>query len=326
MPSARPDYLEDFLVSLIREFRGVYAPDSEWVKSTVDYFEDDLRRYLGTYFPRSFLETYEIAVELFGKVFGSGVSTDGELKLLDIGCGMGGASLGLLFAALERFAVKKVVLDGFDANDDSLEFFQKILRSSAYAKAREALRANDVPGAGAEVEVHLQEGALSREKFSLLQADSSYDVILTSKMLNELDVEAKYFRFLENYLPHLTKHGVCLVIDVNDRRDRLHISQHLSKEARCFLREYDEFNSLLPPGCKDCAEYESRCQDFIQIVCRETNFDRLDPGAKRGVSKVCCRVFCRQELYRYLKDQLIRFDFLASEAGENHVYCPRLHS
>lgn len=54
MPSARPDYLEDFLVSLIREFRGVYAPDSEWVKSTVDYFEDDLRRYLGTYFPRSF--------------------------------------------------------------------------------------------------------------------------------------------------------------------------------------------------------------------------------------------------------------------------------
>ena len=89
MPSARPDYLEDFLVSLIREFRGAYAPDSEWVKSTVDYFEDDLRRYLGTYFPRSFLETYEIAVELFGKVFGSGVSTDGELKLLDVGCGMG---------------------------------------------------------------------------------------------------------------------------------------------------------------------------------------------------------------------------------------------
>lgn len=234
MPSARPDYLEDFLVSLIREFCGAYAPDSEWVKSTVDYFEDDLRRYLGTYFPRSFLETYEIAVELFGKAFGSGVSTDGELKLLDVGCGMGGASLGLLFAVLERFAVKKVVLDGFDANDDSLEFFQKILRSSAYAKAREALRANDVPGAGAEVEVHLQKGALSREKFSLLQADSSYDVILTSKMLNELDVEAKYFRFLENYLPHLTKHGVCFVIDVNDRRDRLHISQHLSKEAGAF--------------------------------------------------------------------------------------------
>lgn len=182
MPSARPDYLEDFLVSLIREFRGAYAPDSEWVKSTVDYFEDDLRRYLGTYFPRSFLETYEIAVELFGKVFGSGVSTDGELKLLDIGCGMGSASLGLLFAVLERFAVKKVVVDGFDANDDSLEFFLKILRSSAYAKAREALRANDVPGAGAEVEVHLQKGALSREKFILLQADSSYDVILTSRM------------------------------------------------------------------------------------------------------------------------------------------------
>ena len=44
--TTRSEYLEDFLVSLIREFRGVYAPDSEWVKSTVDYFEDDLRRYL----------------------------------------------------------------------------------------------------------------------------------------------------------------------------------------------------------------------------------------------------------------------------------------
>lgn len=165
--TTRSEYLEDFLVSLIREFRGVYAPDSEWVKSTVDYFEDDLRRYLGTYFPRSFLETYEIAVELFGKAFGSGVSTDGELKLLDVGCGMGGASLGLLFAVLERFAVKRVVLDGFDASDDSLEFFLKILRSSAYAKAREALRANDVPGAGAEVEVHLQKGRFpERNSFS----------------------------------------------------------------------------------------------------------------------------------------------------------------
>lgn len=85
MPSARPDYLEDFLVSLIREFRRAYAPDSEWVKNTVDYFEDDLRRYLGTYFPRSFLETYEIAVELFGKAFGSGRLPGGQFRPIGSG-------------------------------------------------------------------------------------------------------------------------------------------------------------------------------------------------------------------------------------------------
>ena len=75
-----------------------------------------------------------------------------------------------------------------------------------------------------------------------------------------------------------------------------------------------------------CAEGDRRCEGFLQIVCRDTNFDRLNPDAERGVSKVCCRVFCREPLYRYLKPQLMRFDFLASEAGENHVYCPRLHS
>lgn len=326
MPSSRPEYLEDFLTSLIREFNGCYAPNSEWVKSTVCYGDEDFRRYLGTYFPRSLLETHYIASELFGKVFGSLISTDGELRILDLGCGMGGGAIGLLFAILKRFRVEKVILKGFDANGESLRFFQKILDSAAWANARAALRTIEAPGANADVTVDLRIASLMPGKFDVLQDDSKYDVILSSKMLNELNVTQKYYRFLDTYLPHLSEHGVCFVIDVNDKRDRLHISQHLTNESLDFLRNHEKFECLLPPGCKDCTEFQTRCKGFMQIVCPESNFDRLKPDSERGPSKVCCRVFCREPLYRYLENKLNRFNFLVSEAGENHVYCPRLHS
>lgn len=326
MPQTRPDHLEEFIRSLVCECRGVYAPDFDRVKRSVGYAEEDLCRYLGTYYPRSLLETYDIASELFRKIFGTEVRTDGELKILDLGCGLGGASAGLLYAVLERFGVRKVSVDGFDANEASLRTFERILASESFALARAELRRLEAPGAQAEVVVRLKRARIDSERFDLLGDESRYDVILTSKMLNELPVERKYFRFLETYLPHLAQNGLCFVIDVNDRREGRYISQRLSEETLAFLGRHDGFECLLPPGCRDCAKRGLPCGGFNQFVCRESNFDRLNPLAARGVSKVCCRVFCRSPLYRHFRPKLTRFDFLASEAGGNHVYCPRLHS
>lgn len=150
MPQTRPDHLEEFIRSLVCECRGVYAPDFDRVKRSVGYAEEDLRRYLGTYYPRSLLETYDIASELFRKIFGTEVRTDGELKILDLGCGLGGALAGLLFAVLERFGVRKVSVDGFDANEASLRTFERILASESFALARAELRRLEAPGAQAE--------------------------------------------------------------------------------------------------------------------------------------------------------------------------------
>lgn len=291
MPQTRPDHLEEFIRSLVRECRGVCAPDFDRVKRSVGYAKEDLRRYLGTYYPRSLLETYDIASELFRKIFGTEVRTDGELKILDLGCGLGGASTGLLFAVLERFGVRKVSVDGFDANEASLRTFERILGSESFALAREELRGLMVPGAQAEVVVRLKRARIDSERFDLLGDESRYDVILTSKMLNELPVERKYFRFLETYLPHLAQNGLCFVIDVNDRREGRYISQRLSEETLAFLGRHDGFECLLPPGCRDCAKRGLPCGGFNQIVCRESNFNRLNPFAARGVSKSAAASF-----------------------------------
>lgn len=249
LPKIRPDHLEEFLRSLVREC-GVYAPDFDRLKRSVGYSEEDLRCYLGTYFPRSFLETYDISSELFRKLFGTSVRTDGELRILDLGCGLGGAAAGLVFAVLESFDVREIIVDGFDANEVSLRIFKRIFASDSFAAARAALRRLEVPGAKAEITVNQRCAQIRERHFDLLGDDSKYDVILTSKMLNELPVERKYFRFLETYLPHLSENGLCFVIDVNDRREGRHISQCLSEETLSFLGRHDGFECLLLPGLR----------------------------------------------------------------------------
>lgn len=179
MPLIRPDHLEEFLRSLVSECGGVYAPDFDRVKRSVGYSEEDLRRYFGTYYPRSLLETYDIASEIFRKIFGTEVRTDGELKILDLGCGLGGPSTGLLFAVLERFGVRKVSVDGLDANEASLRTFERILASESFALARAELHRLEAPGAQAEVVVRLQRARIDSERFDLLGDESRDVVILT---------------------------------------------------------------------------------------------------------------------------------------------------
>lgn len=83
--------------------------------------------YLGTYFPRSYVEAYSIFKEYFLSDHSVFESKE-ELSIFDFGCGTGGEIIGMLTALCECYPqLKKVSINALDGNADALRIFEKVL-------------------------------------------------------------------------------------------------------------------------------------------------------------------------------------------------------
>lgn len=82
--------------------------------------------YLGTYFPRSFTESYCIFTKYFAlkKELYKETST---LNIFDFGCGTGGELLGLLWAIIENIEVANINIKALDGNFNGLRILEDII-------------------------------------------------------------------------------------------------------------------------------------------------------------------------------------------------------
>lgn len=82
--------------------------------------------YLGTYFPRSFTESYCIFTKYFAlkKDLYKKTST---LNIFDFGCGTGGELLGLLWAIIENIEVANINITALDGNFNGLRILEDII-------------------------------------------------------------------------------------------------------------------------------------------------------------------------------------------------------
>lgn len=82
--------------------------------------------YLGTYFPRSFTESYCIFTKYFAlkKDLYKETST---LNIFDFGCGTGGELLGLLWAIIENIEVANINIKALDGNFNGLRILEDII-------------------------------------------------------------------------------------------------------------------------------------------------------------------------------------------------------
>lgn len=90
--------------------------------------DDELRNYLGTYFPRSFAESYLIYSDLFS-VGGYAAQFDGRdtFSVLDAGCGTGGELFGLAVALMRHLpGIRRMDIRACDACDASLAILRKL--------------------------------------------------------------------------------------------------------------------------------------------------------------------------------------------------------
>lgn len=127
-PLEFPYDLEEFI---LKELGGSYKSEPVKVKQTLNYDENDLKEYLGTYFPGSFSESYAIFSNIF---WNESIKNNFEIKkdfyILDIGGGTGGNLLGLLWF-MKKFFVefdnKRIHIVSIDGNDCALNIQRKLL-------------------------------------------------------------------------------------------------------------------------------------------------------------------------------------------------------
>lgn len=201
-----PQWLDD----LIFEQLGAKYCRSNADMTVIDWDKNDILNYLGTYFPRSYAESYCIFMDLF-KNCPERYSNKSELLILDFGCGTGGEILGLL-SGVESFLkdVSNIKIVGIDGNQHALRLLEKTVDD--YRKR-------------SRLNISLQLAPITIGNFydlSILDEiiAGQFDIIMSFKAICEFVTKDQfegnnpYAHIAKTYIPHLNNKGIMVLVDV----------------------------------------------------------------------------------------------------------------
>lgn len=293
-----PDWLDRYLFS---DLGAKYSPNHSRFEYNLNLNTDEIKVYLGTYFPRSFGEVKSIFEEFSqNSNYLSLVGKRTSVSILDLGCGTGGDLFGLL-SFLEKYepSLEFVKLLAIDGNQMALRFFEKIM---AEFKKQCRLRIDYRIGPvfiESENDLNLVSDVLS----------DKYDLILSCKaiceMLAKKRIENKAYKQTANMLSSkLTDKGIMLIEDVTIKSPatKKFIPYMLNAELNEFVAENDDFATIYPTACKD---KESKCLNG----CFFKKEISITHSAKNNdISKI---------IYRIIGKKLFAENVVVSSKGEN---------
>lgn len=243
----------------------------------------EIKVYLGTYFPRSFVEVKSIFEEFSqNSNYLSLVRERTSVSILDLGCGTGGDLFGLL-SFLEKYepSLESVKLLAIDGSQMALRFFEKIM---AEFKKHSRLKIDYRIGPvfiESENDLNLVSDVLS----------DKYDLILSCKaiceMLAKRRIKNKAYKQTASMLSSkLTDKGIMLIEDVTIKSPATEkfIPYMLNAELNEFVAENDEFATIYPTACKD-KEYKCINGCFFKKEIRVTH-----SAKNNDISKIIYRI------------------------------------
>jgi hypothetical protein len=207
-----PQWLDELL---FEKFGAEYKRERQNL-AVVDWDREHLKSYLGTYFPRSYAEAETIFKKYF-KTTGEPWGKKSELSILNLGCGTGGDTIGMLNVLSECLPrVNRVRLRYFDGNQESLNIFEEVLCN--YRKWMKGIEITERP---------IPYTVEDLSDFRLLQDIASnrmlYDIVISFKMVCEFISKSRfddlntYKEFVEAFLPALAPGGIMVLGDIASR-------------------------------------------------------------------------------------------------------------
>jgi hypothetical protein len=121
-----PDFLDDLIYN---HFNAKYAPDFKRFDYNLDLTKEEILQYLGTYFPRSYAESFCIFDNIFlNEAYQQTIFNKTSLNFLSVGSGTGGDIIGLLAAVEKHFQnALEINIWALDGNKEALFILENVI-------------------------------------------------------------------------------------------------------------------------------------------------------------------------------------------------------
>lgn len=271
---------------LFNNLGAIYSPEHKRFEYNLSHDSEDIKVYLGTYFPRSYAESFCIFDDLFKtSSYIEVLKNAPELNILDFGCGTGGELVGLIVALSKHISSPKVInVRAVDGNHDALISMGKIIDALSTNTRHRVLVSYEERACLSETDIQLKN-----------ENGLKYHFVLNSKMACELIsrkiVESNcYYKIAEVLSQFLAEKGLLYILDVTtkDEFTQLFYPQLMNQGLNRFVSSHDDYETLLPLACnnwKDCQDSCFMQQTFTVSHSRKSGDD----------SRVCYRIICKHD-------------------------------
>ncbi len=309
-----PAWLDDFIFD---QLNAEYEPDFKRYDYNLYLTKEENLKYLGTYFPRSYAESFCIFDNIFqNSKYQNSLFENKSLNILSVGCGTGGDIFGLLTTIIKYcHNVSNIRIWAIDGNEDALVLLEKIIEQFRKTTTK-------------TIKLHtLKQIFYSVDDIDIQQINQrKFDFILSFKMICEIittgtdSINNSYYDFVMKFTPFLTSKGLCVLLDVTTKTE--HNTSFnpilMNRQVNQALLKLEEFQTLLPLPCNF---YERNCMEqcFSQQKFQITHKQKIN-----DISKVCYRIIGRARFISSIVNcrKNIKYAIQINKQSMRAIYCP----
>ena len=203
---ALPKWIDDYIYGVLGAKYRRTASDM----TVIDWDKSDILNYLGTYFPRSYAESYCIFSDYFKKR--TEILEKERISLFDFGCGTGGEIFGFLDALHEcQTSINEIEVYAFDGNQHALRLYEDVLEKYQM-KSTIVIHNHIIP---VEIDDFYDMSVL------LKVIPKEFDIVMSFKAICEFvskqrfEQQNPYMHIAKEFLPRINDDGVMLLVDVS---------------------------------------------------------------------------------------------------------------
>lgn len=266
---------------IFNEYQAIYAPEHARYEYNLNLNEEELKVYLGTYFPRSYAEMFCIIDNLMQNTCLKETLKQDEISVLDCGCGTGGELLGLITAIGRHLPHAKINITAIDGNDGALAILKDLVDNNPNKDVQVALST-------------FSQTLRSIEDVERLAFEKRYHFVLCDKMVCELISKEvlptnAYAIMAKKLTTFLRENGLLIMLDVTtkDEHSGYFYPQLMNYAINDYVRKSRTIETLLPLSCA-CHD---KCRDFCFI---QQTFNVSHSHKSNDESRVCYRVLCKK--------------------------------
>lgn len=213
--------------------------------TVIDWDKSDVLNYLGTYFPRSYAESYCLFKNFIKKNI-SNYEDMVEISIFDFGCGTGGEIVGLITALSEVVnSLERINVVALDGNQHSLRLYERII-SQLKLKLSIEISSRIFPDVIDDFyDLSVLDTVLDNEKFDII---ISFKAICEFVSKNCFETNNAYEHIANVLLPKLHENGALVLVDVTSYNNVSEewlpkmMDNGLKKVECCIIGKNPDFN------------------------------------------------------------------------------------